>query len=143
MWHELLAGCSKESIRSRFSALIKQPNHEMAARYCFIDYDREIAIVAEVEEEGRRKLAGVGRLVADANHEAAEYAVLVGDHWQNRGFGGVLTDYCVEVAKRWGVKRIVAEVAKDNPRMLTTFSDRGFLLNGEQEEDVVLVNKDV
>ena len=61
MWHELLAGCSKESIRSRFSGLIKQFTHEMATRYCFIDYDREIAIVAEIEEEGRRKLVGVGR----------------------------------------------------------------------------------
>ena len=54
MWHELLAHCSKESIRSRFSSLIKQSTHEMATRYCFIDYDREIAIVAEVEEEGQR-----------------------------------------------------------------------------------------
>ena len=88
MWHELLAGCSKESIRSRFSSLIKQFTHEMAARYCFIDYDREIAIVAEIEEDGHRKLAGVGRLVADANHEVAEYAILVGDKWQNQGFGG-------------------------------------------------------
>ena len=143
MWHDLVAGCSKESIRSRFSGLIKQATHEMAARYCFIDYDREIAIVAEIEEEGRRKLVGVGRLVADADHEAAEYAILVGDRWQNRGFGGMLTDYCLEVAKRWGVKRIVAEVGKDNPRMLATFSDRGFALNGGQEEDVVLVNKDM
>ena len=138
-----MADCSKESIRSRFSSLIKQTTHEMATRYCFIDYDREIAIVAEVEEEGRRKLAGVGRLVADANHEVAEYAVLIGDRWQGRGLGGTLTDYCLEVAKRWGVKRIVAEVAKDNARMLTTFSNRGFTMNDEQEEDVVLVSKDV
>ena len=54
-----------------------------------------------------------------------------------------MTDYCVEVAKRWGVKRIVAEVAKNNARMLATFNDRGFALNGGQEEDVVLVNKEV
>ena len=114
----------------------------MATRYCFIDYDREIAIVAEIEEEGQRKLAGVGRLVADANHEVAEYAILVGDKWQNRGFGSVLTDYCLEVAKRWGVKRVVAEVAKNNARMLTTFNDRGFAMNGEQDGRV-FVSKDV
>ena len=105
MWHELLASCSKETIRSRFSSLIKQSTHEMATRYCFIDYDREIAIVAEVEEEGDRKLAGVGRLVADSNHEAAEYGVLVVDRWQGSGLGGTLTDYCIEVARGWGAKR--------------------------------------
>ena len=143
MWHEFLAGCSKESIRFRFSSLIKKTTHEMASRYCFIDYDREIAIVAEVEEEGQRKLAGVGRLVADANHEVAEYAVLVGDRWQGRGFGGTLTDYCLEVAKRWGVKRVVAEVAKNNGRMLSTFSNRGFVMNDEQELDVVFAGKDL
>ena len=85
----------------------------------------------------------MGRLVADANHEVAEYAVLVGDHWQGKGFGGMLSDYCMEVAKRWGVKRVVAEVAKENARMLTTFSNRGFTMNDELEEDVVIVSKDV
>ena len=143
MWHEMLASCSKESIRYRFSSLIKHTTHEMASRYCFIDYDREIAIVAEVEEEDRRKLIAVGRLVADANHEEAEYAVLITDAWQGRGLGGVLTDYCVEVAKRWGVKRVVAETSKDNARMVTTFQNRGFTINDEQEEDVVLVRKEL
>ena len=49
MWHELLASCSPESIRFRFRYLFKQTTHEMATRFCFIDYDREIAIVAEIE----------------------------------------------------------------------------------------------
>ncbi len=142
MWHELLAGCSTQSIWFRFSYLFKQTTHEMATRFCFIDYDREIGIVAEVEEDGQRKLIGVGRLVADVNHEAAEYAVIVVDRWHGRGLGGLLTDYCCEVAKRWGVKRIVAETSKDNARMLATFRDRGFELS-DQEEDVVLVRKDL
>ncbi len=60
MWHELLGSCSTQSIWFRFSYLFKQTTHEMATRYCFIDYDRELGIVAEVEEEGQRKLIGVG-----------------------------------------------------------------------------------
>jgi acetyltransferase len=144
MWHDLLAGCSTQSIWFRFSYLFKQTTHEMATRYCFIDYDRELGIVAEVEEQGQRKLIGVGRLVADADHDAAEYAVIVVDRWQGHGLGALLTDYCcAEVAKHWGVKRIVAEVSKENARMLATFRDRGFLLNDEQERDVVLVSKPV
>jgi acetyltransferase len=143
MWHELLGGCSKESIRFRFSSLIKKSTHEMASRYCFIDYDREIAIVAEVEEEGSRKLIAVGRLAADANHDEAEYAVLIADRWQCRGLGGLMTDFCVEVARRWGVKRLVAEVSKDNHRMLSTFKSHGFSINDQQEEDVALVRKEL
>jgi acetyltransferase len=143
MWHDLVAGCSTESIRFRFNYLFKQTTHEMAARYCFIDYDREIAIVAEVEEDGQRKLIAVGRIVADMNHETAEYAVIVVDRRHGHGLGGLLTDYCLEVAKRWGVKRVVAETSKDNVRMLATFRNRGFAMDDEREEDVVLVSKDV
>jgi len=143
MWHDLLGSCSMESIRFRFSYLFKQTTHEMASRYCYIDYDREMGIVAETEEDGERKLIAVGRLVADVNHEAAEYAVIVADRWHGHGLGGAMTDYCLEVAKKWGVKRVIGETSKDNKRMLTTFKNRGFDIDTEQEEDVVLVSKEV
>lgn len=141
MWHELLASCSTQSLWFRFSYLFKQTTHEMASRYCFIDYDREIGIVAEVEEDGQRRLIGVGRLVADANHEVAEYAVIVVDRWHGRGLGGLLTDYCLEVARRWGIKKVVAETSKDNARMLATFRNRGFEFNEKADQDVVLVSR--
>jgi acetyltransferase len=143
MWHDLLANCSTQSIWFRFRYLFKQTTHEMATRYCFIDYDREIGIVAEIEEEGQNKLIGVGRLVADMNHEEAEYAVIVVDRWHGRGLGGLLTDYCLEVARRWGVKRVVAETTKDNARMLATFRNRGFEFIERPDEDVILVRKEV
>jgi len=143
MWHDLLGSCSTETIRYRFSYLFKETTHEMATRYCFIDYDRELGIVAEVEEEGERKLIGVGRLVADADHIDAEYGVIVVDRWHGHGLGSMLTAYCLEVAKRWGVKRVVAETGKDNSRMLATFRKHGFLMDDEQEEDVVLIHKDL
>jgi len=141
LWHELLAGCSAQSRWFRFQYLFKQTTHEMASRYCFIDYDRELAIVAEIAEAGQRKLIGIGRLVADADHQTAEYAVIVTDRWQGRGLGGILTDYCLELAKTWGVKRVVAEISKDNSRMLATFRNRGFEVSVPVELDVALATK--
>jgi acetyltransferase len=143
MWHELLGNCSTQTLWFRFSYLFKQSTHEMATRFCFIDYDREMGIVAEVEEDGRRKLVGVSRLVADMNHEVAEYAVLVVDRWHGRGLGGMLSDYCLEIAKQWGVRQVVAEVSKDNARMLATFRSRGFQLDENQDQDVVVVRKEI
>lgn len=142
LWHDLVASCSTETIRFRFNYLFKQTTHEMGARYCIIDYDREMAIVAEVEEDGERKLIGVGRLVADVDHETAEYAVIVADRWQGHGLGGLLTDYCCDVATRWGVKRLVAETAKNNSRAIKTFKNRGFKLD-RREEGVVLAWKEL
>jgi acetyltransferase len=143
MWHDLVRSCSTETIWFRFQYLFKQTTHEMATRYCFIDYDRELGIVAELEEDGQRKLVGVGRMVADVDRETAEYAVIVADRWQGRGLGGLLTDYCLEVAKTWSVKRLVAETTMDNTRALATFRNRGFEIDAQQEEDVVLVRKEV
>lgn len=141
MWHELLENCSAESIRSRFQYLFKRTTHEMATRYCYIDYDREMAIVAEVEVAGKRELIGVGRLIADADHENAEYAVLVADAWQDRGVGGHLTNFCLEIAKDWGLQRIVGRTTLDNSRMIALFENRGFELRRDLEEGLVLVEK--
>ncbi len=141
MWHAMLDACSRESLWFRFRHIFKESAHEMATRFCFIDYDRELAIVAEIEEDGERKLIGVGRLVADADQRDAEYAVLVADAWQDEGLGSVLTDFCLEFAEKWGVGRVWAETTTNNPRMISIFKDRNFTF-GEAEGDEVLVNKE-
>jgi len=72
-----LAAAPPSRSYSRFRTLFHWNSHDVATRYCYIDYDREVAIVAEVNEGGTRKLIGVGRLIADADHETVEYAVLI------------------------------------------------------------------
>ena len=145
LWHELLAGCSPESIRFRFRYLFSGTTHEMATRFCFIDYDREIAIVAEAADPatGRRQLRGVGRLVADADHRDAEYAVLVGDRWQGQGIGTLLTDYCLEVCRNWGIRRVVAETSHDNHRMLDLFHRSGFAIDAARSQDTVFAERTI
>lgn len=126
MWLELLQSCSKKSIYSRFGFFFNWSTPKAAARFCHIDNDRETAIVAENVEAGKRQLLGVGRLVADPDVELVEFAVLVSDQWQNRGLGGLLTDHCLDIARRWGVKRIYAQTTSDNSRMIHVFRNRNF-----------------
>ena len=126
MWLELLGACSKESIYSRFRFFYNWETHDAAVRYCYIDYQREMALVAELEQDGRRKLAGVGRLVSNLDLDTVEYAVLVGDPWQNMGLGKVLTETCERIAARWGAKRIEALTSKDNVRMVKLFQGRNW-----------------
>ena len=137
-WHEMLARCSPESIRMRFMAMFKRTTHRMAARYCFIDYDREMAIVAEVEEEGQKKLIGVGRLVMEHDGQTAEYAVLVIDEWQGRTLGMILTEYCIEIGKQRGLKRVTAVTTPENARMIEVFRRLGFRLQHEHDQGLVL-----
>ncbi|QDT91532.1 bifunctional acetate--CoA ligase family protein/GNAT family N-acetyltransferase [Gimesia algae] len=141
MWHTLLVACTPESIHARFHSLFRSITHGMATRYCFIDYDREMAIVAEVKEKGERKLIGVGRLIAEPNHETAEYAILVVNPWQGKGLGTLLTRYCMEVAKSWGLQKVVAETDLDNQQMLATFRKQGFELRHDMDLGIVYASK--
>ena len=142
LWFDLLGSCSRESIYMRFRYAFHWHSHEVASRYCFNDYDREIAIVAEVEEgEDGKKLVGVGRLVADPDHETVEYAILIADAWQNRGLGGVITDYCMDISMGWGLKSIVAQTTTDNGRMIAVFRKRGFVVDADHSSGIVNVEK--
>ncbi|MDP3001815.1 MAG: bifunctional acetate--CoA ligase family protein/GNAT family N-acetyltransferase [Bacteroidales bacterium] len=136
MWLELLAGTSKESIYSRFRYDFYYDSHDVASQFCFIDYDREIAIVAEIEEEGKKKIIGVGRLIADPDVEIMEYAILITDIWQKKGLGYTITRYCMNIAKNKGIKRLVAETTKDNKSMITVFRKLNFKINFNEDTTV-------
>jgi len=134
MWHVLLSSCSPESIYSRFFAPIREFTHEMATRFCFIDYDRELAIVAEVGDGEDRSLVAVGRLVLDPEREEAEYAILVHDDYQSSGLGSVLTSYCLDLAEGVGIKRVTAVTLRTNSKMTAILRRMGFALSHDAEE---------
>ncbi len=142
LWLELLASCSKESIYHRFRYDFYFDSHDVASQFCFIDYDREIAIVAEVEEEGHKKIIGVGRLIADPDVEVMEYAILITDAWQKKELGFTLTNYCMEIAKSRGVKILAAETTKDNKPMISVFRKLNFKIRFN-EDTTVSVSKDI
>ncbi|PKP35299.1 MAG: GNAT family N-acetyltransferase [Bacteroidetes bacterium HGW-Bacteroidetes-17] len=138
LWLELLDGCSKEAIYSRFRYNFHYDSHEIATQFCFIDYAREIAIVVEIMHEGKRQLIGVGRLIADPDHESAEYAILITDKWQRKELGVMLTEYCLEIAKNWGLKQFLAQTTKDNQAMISVFRKMKFKIkfNADSTVDV-------
>jgi acetyltransferase len=142
LWLDLLASCSKESIYHRFRYDFYFDSHDIASQYCFIDYDREIAIVAEVEEDGKKKLIGVGRLIADPDVEVMEFAILITDAWQKKELGFTITNYCMEIAKMRGIKILAAETTKDNKPMISVFRKLNFKIRFN-EDTTVSVNKDI
>jgi acetyltransferase len=143
LWLEMLGNCSRESIYSRFRYFFHWEAHEVATRYCFIDYDREIAIVAEINNNNKKQLIGVGRLIADPDHETVEYAILIPDAWQQKDLGNIITDFCLEIANKWNLKKIVAQTTTDNKRMISVFRKRGFEITVNSQDTTVDVTKDI
>jgi acetyltransferase len=74
LWLEMFQNFSEESIRYRFFQMLKDTPHEVRVRSCNIDYAREIAIVAELTEEGRRKILGVSRSASSLTGKAEKWS---------------------------------------------------------------------
>lgn len=133
---ELARNASRESLYFRFFGYVPGLDHKFLSRLTHIDYDREMAIVAEVQEEGRKKIAGVVRIVGDGWRESCEYAILVADNWHGQGLGGALTDYIIDIARAQGYQKITASFLKVNGAMRRLFERKGFnISSGEDESD--------
>ena len=128
MWLEMFQNFSEESIRYRFFQIIKDTPHETRVRYCNIDYDREIAIVPELTENGRRKILGVVRVGIEPNGKAGEIAFIVADPWQGFGLGTKLVDYAIEICKDMKIETLYAIMLPDNYRAINLMKKMGFTI---------------
>jgi acetyltransferase len=128
LWLEMFQNFSEESIRYRFFQIIKETPHEVRVRYCNIDYDREIAIVAELTEDGRRRILGVVRLIIEPGGKSGEIAFIVADPWQGLGLGTKMVDYVIEICKDRGLETIYGITLPDNYRAISLMKIMGFAL---------------
>ena len=127
---ELYAAISEESFRGRFFQASKHASHEMHIRQCNIDYDREMGIVAEIKEHDKKRILGIGMLVAEAGQRSGEYAVLVHDDYQGKGLGYKLVDVLIGIAQEKGLDDIYGFVLTDNRKMLNVCKKLGFIVEG-------------
>lgn len=124
---EMFSKFSRQTQYYRFFGYIGDVTHETLIRYTQIDYDRELALIAEITEGDKKMMAGVVRLVTDTNNsESAEFAIVVADEWQGLGLGNEFTNLILSIAKKKGIKRIYATVLQANTTMLHMFRKRKF-----------------
>jgi acetyltransferase len=99
-------------------ALSQRVAHERLSRICFIDYDRDVVLVAErAGAAGEREIVGVGRLSRLPWTAEAEFALLISDHFQRRGLGTELLRRLVAIGRGERLERIVGYIASDNHGM--------------------------
>ena len=118
-FHETL---SEESVYNRYFAALKLTQriaHERMTRICFNDYDREIALVAELKlAKGEdKRILGVGRLSKQHATNEAEFAVLVSDEWHGQGLGTELLRRLIEIGRVEKLTRITGQVLAENHAM--------------------------
>jgi acetyltransferase len=124
---EFLRTVSEETLRQRYFVNHLNVTHEMLVRFTNNDYDREIAIVAELTVGKKKRIIGVGRLMGEADRGRSEFAVIVHDDYQGRGLGFKLTDTVIGIAQEKGLKEISGYIDAKNRRMLRVVGELGFI----------------
>ena len=89
------------------------------------------------------ELVAVGRLVANVDHETAEFAILVADAWQGKGAGVLVTERCLAIAGEWGLRRVEAITAVANTRMIAIFEQCGFAIEYDSPERIFRALKQI
>ncbi len=135
--HEAL---SDRSVYMRYFQPLKlsqRTAHERLTRICFIDYDREMVLVAEHEKGDIRELIAIGRLNKLHGRQEAEMAVLVADRFQHHGLGAELYRRLLAIAREEGIRRVISVILAENHDMLTICQKLGFQLHSDLEDGTV------
>jgi acetyltransferase len=119
-FHETLSDSSVYLRYFQVQKLDTRIAHERLIRKCCVDYDREIALVADrlIPTTGAHEILAVGRLTRQLGREEAELGVLVTDRYQGKGLGRVLVDRLIQIARAEKIRSIVAHILPENGPML-------------------------
>jgi len=132
---------SEQSVYQRYFhpfPLSERIAHERLTRIAFINYEREMALVAERRDEAHKPhIIGVGRLIKLRGGKEAEFAILISDEYQHQGLGTELLSRLVAIGRREGVKRIIADILPDNAAMIRVSEQVGFTCRYSAEDGVV------
>jgi acetyltransferase len=118
--------------------LSQRTAHERLTRICFIDYDREMALVVERKTaEDTPEIIAIGRLSKLHGRNEAELAVLVDDRCQHLGIGTELYRRLIAVAREEKVGRVVSTILAENREMRAICQKLGFTMESDMEDGTI------
>jgi len=127
---------SPQSLRRRFFAPKRGFSEAELAFFMNIDFDKHVALVAQIDEDGQSSIVGGGRYIV-VQPGQAEIAFVVVDAYQGQGIGAALMRHLARLARDAGLKELVAEVLPENTAMLRVFSKFGFRPGSKREPQVI------
>lgn len=142
---EFVRQLSPRSRYFRFMQALKELTPEMLVRFTAPDYDREMALVALVEDRGQEgEQIAVARYSMTPNGKSCEFALVVGDGWHQRGIGTLLMESLMEAARARGLRRMEGDVLTENVQMLKLCELLGFRIRPAPDDPALrMVSKDL
>jgi acetyltransferase len=128
---EFFNGLSEASIVFRFLGPLKTLPPEWVNHFTRIDYTQDVALVAVKEIESRERILGVCRIMRRPDSTRGELAIVIDDHWQDKGIGKMLSKRCMSIAKKLGMESIWGIVSARNKKFLALAKQLGFAIQVE------------
>ena len=127
---------SPESRYFRFVSNMAELPPQMLSRFTLIDYDREMALCAVVEEEiegepgapkqTRERIIGVSRYITNPDQTSCEFSLVIDDAFAGQGLGTRMMLNIMDVAREKGLQEIIGLVLTHNNGMLRLMRSLGF-----------------
>ncbi|HTC20608.1 MAG TPA: GNAT family N-acetyltransferase, partial [bacterium] len=137
-FHETL---SAQSVYMRYFQDIKlstRTTHERLTRTCYVDYDREIVLVAEWQNpQGGKEIAAIGRLSRSQFSADAEFATLVEDRWHKKGLGTEILGSLLKAGRAEKIEGVFAHILPENQAMRAVCRKFGFTESQKSGDDYV------
>jgi acetyltransferase len=130
---EFVASLSADTRSLRFMGPLKELSAAMLARFTQVDYDREMALIATVDEMGCEREIAVCRYALNADEHSCEFAIVVAEAWQGRGLGRHLMARLIDIARERGIRRMTGDILAANRGMLELAARLGFILDDVPE----------
>jgi acetyltransferase len=115
-FNEFFKALSPASMHFRFLEIIKDVSNEAVEKYCDLDFNQEMAIVALPKGEG--KIIAVARLILTLKDKRGEFALVIADAWQGLGLGTELLAYLIKIARDYQLEELYCVLSSDNVRMI-------------------------
>lgn len=128
---------TKEDLYYRYFSEINEFTHEDLAKMTQIDYDREMAFVAVIQEQGKDAIIGVTRALSDPDNLEAEFAVLVRSDSNGLGLGKTLLSKMIAYCTQHGLGRLVGITMPNNQGMIGLAKKLGFQVDIQIEDGIV------
>ncbi len=132
---QFVRALSSEARYYRFLSTMAELSPTLLARFTQIDYDREMAIVATINDgTSDERIIGVTRYLLNADAITAEFALVVADDFHHRGIGSALMKTICAIARSRGIKAIIGQVLASNSDMLALMKQLGFVEDRDPDD---------
>ena len=109
--------------------------HERLTRICFIDYDREMALVAErADGKNTPEIVAVSRMSKEHGTTSAELAAIIRDEFHHKGLGSELFRRQLDIARVEGLKRVSCNMLAENNDIKAICKKLGFTVTDLSEK---------